>query len=405
MASPITTTWQLRARSNSSASRVRAINGVLSLSAMARVNVERQTTRGQRVQFGRAPAVNFRLHSHLSTGPLNSLQLDVVATRGSIVESHHRVHAAVVRDGIVAAARNASIVASWRSCAKPFQLMPFIAAGGDRALGWGDDQLALACASHGGEPEHVTVAKAMLGDVGLEEGDLACGAHDPLAARGARLLREAGLRPTRLHNNCSGKHAAMLARAHLAGWSTHGYERDGHPVQEGCLTSVAEWTGVASDAIDRGIDGCGVVVFNLPIDAMARAYARLAAAIAQESPVPLRIAKAMAARPFLVGGSDRFDTAVIEETAGNVLAKVGAEGVHCAAILDQQIGIAVKVEDGAARAQYPALLEILRHLRAVADPLPARLAEFARPRIRNTRGEVVGEVSLADARTQAAALR
>lgn len=333
-----------------------------------------------------------------SSDSLTSFSLDVVVTRGSIVESYHRVHAAVTRgDEVITSARDAHLVASWRSCAKPFQAMPFLDAGGHTTLGWGDDQLALACASHGGEPEHVAVAKAMLRDIGLEEGDLACGVHDPLAPRGMKLLRDAGLRPTRLHNNCSGKHAAMLARAHLAGWSTHGYEREGHPVQEACLTSVAAWTGLLSSDIDRGVDGCGVVVFNLPLDAMARAYARFAAAIARGEPVARRIADAIIARPFLVGGTDRFDTVIIEETRGNVIAKIGAEGVHCAAVLDQGIGIAVKVEDGAARAQYPALLDILRRFDALPDPLPARLADFARPHVRNTRGETVGEVCLAAA--------
>jgi L-asparaginase II len=219
--------------------------------------------------------------------------------------------------------------------------------------------------------------------------------HEPLAARGAKILRDSGLRPTRLHNNCSGKHASMLARAHLAGWSTHGYEREGHPVQEGCLTSVSEWTELPSSDIDRGIDGCGVVVFNLPLDAMARAYARFASAVARQETIPKRIAAAMSARPFLVGGTERFDTVLIEETRGNVIAKIGAEGVHCAAVIDQGIGVAVKVEDGASRAQYPALLEILRRFGAISDPIPARLVDFARPRIRNTRGETVGEVALA----------
>ncbi len=303
----------------------------------------------------------------------------------------------MVRDDVIASARDTSLVASWRSCAKPFQLMPLLDAGGHTKLRWEDNQLALACASHGGEPEHVAVAKAMLNDIGLEEGDLACGVHEPLSSRGAKILRDGGLRPSRLHNNCSGKHAAMLARAHLAGWSTHGYEREGHPVQEGCLTSISEWTGLPPSEIDRGVDGCGVVVFNLPLEAMARAYARFAAAIARGDTIPKRIATAMGSRPFLVGGTDRFDTVIIEESRGNVLAKIGAEGVHSAAIIDQGIGIAVKVEDGAARAQYPALLEILRRFGAIADPMPARLVDFARPRIRNTRGETVGEVYLATA--------
>ena len=168
---------------------------------------------------------------------MRTLELDVVATRGSEIESHHSVHAAVIADddSLVAGARDTSIVSSWRSCAKPFQVMPFLEAGGFDELRWGDDQLALACASHGGEPEHVALAQAMLADVGLEEGDLACGPHDPISPRGLKLLRESGARLSRLHNNCSGKHAAMLARAHTAGWPTYGYERRDHPVQRCCL--------------------------------------------------------------------------------------------------------------------------------------------------------------------------
>lgn len=325
---------------------------------------------------------------------MDTLNLDVVVTRGAHVESRHRVHAAIVDAGagLVAGAGDPLDVVPWRSCAKPFQLMPLVAAGGLEQLGWGDDQIALACASHGGEPEHVAIADRMLRGIGLEEGDLACGPHEPMARRGARLLREAGQRPTRLHNNCSGKHAAMLARARLAGWATSGYEQAGHPVQDSCLGTVAAWTGVPRERIGCAVDGCGVVVFILPLQNMAAAYARLARDAAEGAEIPARITSAMARRPFLVGGTDRFDTILMEESGGRVLSKIGAEGVHSAALLDRGLGIALKVEDGATRAQYPALLRALQWLAALPDPLPPRLAEFAAPRIRNTRGEAVGAV-------------
>src|SRR5262249_26197208 len=157
-----------------------------------------------------------------------SLELDVVVTRGAVVESRHRVHAAVVDEtgALVGVARDSSYVTAWRSCAKPFQVMPFLESGGFDALGWGDDQLALSCASHGGERGHVALARAVPPEMGREGGGPACGPQEPLSARGARVLRETGHRPTRLHNNCSGKHAAMLARAHTAGWHAYGYERE-----------------------------------------------------------------------------------------------------------------------------------------------------------------------------------
>jgi L-asparaginase II len=325
---------------------------------------------------------------------MRSLSLDVVATRGGVVESRHRVHAAVVGadDRLAAAAGDPQLVTYWRSCAKPFQVMPLLASGGFDCARWGDDQLALACASHGGEPEHVALAAGMLASLGLEEGDLACGPHEPLAARGARLLRESGIRATRLHNNCSGKHAAMLARAVAEGWPHEGYERADHPVQRGCTAEVARWCGLDESHIGQSLDGCGVVVYALPLEAMARAFGRLARA-ARTDDVPGRVLHAMRTRPFLVAGTDRFDTVLIEETDGRVVAKVGAEGVHSIALVDDGVGAAVKAEDGSPRAQYPAVLRLLQHLGALPDVLPPRLADFIARPVRNTRGEVVGHVA------------
>ena len=311
-----------------------------------------------------------------------------------MMESRHRVHAAVVNASgtLIATARDPEIVTHWRSSAKPFQIMPLIESGGFDALGWGDDQLALGCASHGGEPEHVAIAEAMLTSIGMEQGDLACGPHEPLSQRGQRVLREAGERPTRLHNNCSGKHAAMLARAHTAGWSTYGYERAEHPVQQSCLEEVSRWSRVPASDIRLAVDGCGVTVFVLGLEPMALAYARLADAARRSQEIPSRIVHAMQTRPFLVGGTDRFDSALIEATEGRCIAKIGAEGMHCIALVDEGIGIAVKVEDGAQRAQFPAVLSVLQHFGALPRDLPPRLAEFLHRPLRNTRGEIVGDV-------------
>jgi L-asparaginase II len=325
---------------------------------------------------------------------MQTLELDIVATRGAEVESRHRVHAAVVGDGdaLIAKAHNPATVSSWRSCAKPFQIMPLLQSGGFDDLHWGDDQLALACASHGGEPEHVAIAQKMLADIDMEEGDLACGPHDPLSSRGMKLLRESGARLTRLHNNCSGKHAAMLARAQTAGWPTYGYERRDHQVQRHCLESCAAWAGLSPDDIGQAIDGCGVVAFALPLENMARAWSRLARAVRDREELPSRIVHAMVTRPFLVGGTDRFDTVLMEETRGRVVAKIGAEGVHSVGVPELGIGFAVKVDDGAQRAQFPAVLRLLQQYGVLPPTLPTRLEEFLRRPIRNTRGEIVGEV-------------
>jgi L-asparaginase II len=324
---------------------------------------------------------------------MQSLSLDVVVTRGDVIESRHRVHAAVVdtTGTLVAAARDAELVTFMRSCAKPLQVLPFVREGGPERFGWGDEEIALACASHGGEPEHVAVASRMLRSIGLDEASLACGPDRPLSQRGQRLLTEANAAPGRLNHNCSGKHAAMLARATLAGWATSGYERAAHPVQREALAEISSWSGVPAERIPVGVDGCTVSVFALPLSRMAYAYARLGDALVRDAGHATTIAHAMVKHPFLVGGTERFDTVLSEVTNGRMIAKVGAEGVHTVAIPDRGIGVALKVEDGALRAQHVATIALLRQMGELKDT-PERLAMFAVTPVLNSRGDRVGEV-------------
>ncbi len=327
---------------------------------------------------------------------IKTYEIDVAVTRGGGTESEHRVHAAIVGEGdeLLGAARDSDAFTYWRSCAKPFQVIPFLSSGGFDSLEWGEEQLAVSCASHGGEPEHIAIVERMLHDIGLEEGDLACGPHDPSSQRGAKIVRESGERPGRIHNNCSGKHTAMLAMAHQKGWTTRGYEGPGHNVQRAILHEIALWTGVPCNKITQAVDGCGVVVFGMTLERMARAYSRFAVAAARGEEYPRRVVNAMSNHPFLVGGTDRFDSALIAETNGRVVSKVGAEGVHCALLPERGIGIAIKVEDGAQRAQVPALLRLLQEIAALPDPLPPRLDELMHKPVKNTRGESVGEVTM-----------
>lgn len=324
--------------------------------------------------------------------PAQQRSFDVVVSRGGLVESRHRVHVAVVdaQANLLLAARDPHVVTWWRSCAKPFQVMPLLQSGQFDALGWGVDELALACASHGGEPEHVALADAMLQRVGLDQTALACGPHEPLSVRGAERLRAAGHVPTRLHNNCSGKHAAMLARAVAEGWPTATYADHEHGVQLGAHHAVSTWSAMPTARIARGVDGCGVAVFGQPIANMAYAYAQLVAAAARGDEAPARIVQAMTTRPSLVGGTDRFDTVLMDACGGAVVCKVGAEGVHTLGLVGRGIGIALKVEDGSARAQYHAVLAVLEALEMLPESVPPVLDELACRAIRNTRGDVVG---------------
>jgi L-asparaginase II len=248
------------------------------------------------------------------------------------------------------------------------------------------------CASHSGEDRHVEIARSMLASLGLGEDALACGSHWPFNTTAARALRERGEVPGRAHNNCSGKHAGMLALAAAHGWPLVDYHEAEHPVQLRMLQEISHWSDVATERIDVAVDGCGVATFMLPLNALALTFARLAIAGRSPASPAGRVTRAMLEYPELVGGTGRLCTELIRVTRGRIFAKVGAEGVYCAAVPGAEIGIALKVEDGAKRAAEPALLEVLRLLGLLTDEDMGSLEKFARPDVLNTRGEVVGSL-------------
>jgi L-asparaginase II len=318
----------------------------------------------------------------------------VEVRRGGAVESLHAVHVAVAdRSGALQAfSGDASLVTFARSAVKPLQALPLVDDGVLQRFGFGVEELALACASHSGQPEHVAVVRRMLAALGEAEDALACGAHAPFHRPSAKALREAGVAPGRAHNNCSGKHAGMMALAKSHGWSVAGYHEASHPVQQRMLRELSVWCDVPASSIPMGVDGCGVATFAVPLRALAGAFGRLGAAAAAGDRAPARVQGAMAAAPHLVAGSDRLCTALMEVTGGRLLAKVGAEGVYGAVVPERGLGIALKVADGAKRAAEPALVGVLHALDVLTSAEVDALARYARPTVENTRGEVVGEV-------------
>jgi L-asparaginase II len=322
----------------------------------------------------------------------------VQVTRGDLVESRHRLTIAVAdaTGRLVAWSGDPQTVTYWRSAAKFFQAVPLVADGAADAFGLGAEELALACASHNGEERHAALARGMLARAGAGEDDLVCGPHSSLAESVAKAMAARGERPTKAHNNCSGKHAGMIAAGRHAGWGSEGYHVPSHPVQRRCLDEVARWTGIPVDGIPHGTDGCGVPSFAVPVASMAAAYARLGAAVAGDDvpTVPAasvaavrRLVAAVRAHPYLLAGTGRLDTELLEATRGRIIAKVGAEGVYSATIPDMRIGLALKVEDGSTRAAVPALLALLDQ---VAPGVVPELREQRIPGVRNTLGQMVG---------------
>jgi L-asparaginase II len=323
------------------------------------------------------------------------LELRAEATRGGLTESVHRISAAVVDSAghLLARSGDPGLRTFWRSAAKPFQALPVVADGAADRFGLTDAEVALACGSHSSEPGHVALAGEMLRKVGRTEADLACGPHVPLSPVMAATVAREGLHLSPAWSNCSGKHAAMLAISLHHGWSTRGYERLEHPLQQRILAEVSRWSGEPVDSIGLGVDGCTAVSFALPLIAMARAYARFGSS---DEPAVGRIRQVMMAHPWLVAGTGRSCTDLMEALPGRLAVKLGADGIYCAVLLRSGLGVALKVEDGDMRASPAVLVTILRDLARRYEPdlvsaleLPA-VERHARLAIHSTRGQVTG---------------
>jgi L-asparaginase II len=322
----------------------------------------------------------------------------VQVTRGAAVESRHRAWYAVVDAGgrTVASAGDIDIAVYARSAFKPLQALPVVETGTVDRFALTAAELALACASHGGEPVHVSTASGVLARAGLSVADLECGAHLPTHLPSQHALIRAGEAPSALHNNCSGKHAAMLATAVHQGEPTRGYIKPDHPVQRRVLRALEEMCGVDLAAAPRGIDGCGLPQIAIPIQALARGMARLGAPDAlppQRAAACRRIAAAMIAHPLMIAGTGRFCTQVMEIAAGKAVMKTGAEGMYMAAIPAKGLGIALKVEDGAARAAEIVMAALLARHADLDDAQRAKLDALLHPAVTNVAGLRVGEIA------------
>lgn len=286
----------------------------------------------------------------------------VEVRRNGVVEARHRVHAVAVRGGaVVAAAGDASLICFMRSASKPLQALPLARARHDLDV----RDLAIASASHRATPEQIAAVRALLAKAPAQEDELELGLQE-------------GRPPERIFNNCSGKHAGMLALCRAHGWPTTGYRLADHPVQQAALAAHVEAAETEPHA--TATDGCGVVTFAFPLERMAHAFARLS-----HLPGGDRVVHAVRARPDLVGGPDGADLHLMQRAPG-WFAKGGAEGLLCAA--DDHLGVALKSEDGSSRPLEPALAAFLA-------PLGIDLADLAVAPIRNSRNELVGECKVA----------
>jgi len=322
--------------------------------------------------------------------------------RGETVESVHRGHLiAIGGDGKVHLnIGDPQMVTYFRSSAKPFQAMPFITSGAADAFGFTEDEIAMACASHSGERMHVEIAARMLANIGLSESDLRCGKHLPFYEKEAERMQRANETVTQLHNNCSGKHAAMLAFAKHVGADIGTYDQFENPIQQSVLNAVSTFCEIPVEDIAIGIDGCCAPNFAMPLAAMARGFLNLVAPpddFTDEATrsAAKRIVSAMLKYPELIGGTERLDTILMQAAPGAFISKVGADGVWLCGILPSEkypkgLAIALKIEDGDDKRARPVVaVEVLKQLGILPNDALPGLSPLA---ITNRRGDAVGSV-------------
>ncbi len=331
---------------------------------------------------------------------VNPLLVEV--TRGDMVESRHRAAFAVV-DTEGRAVRHCGALEHPvfpRSAIKPLQALALLETGAAEAHALGDAEIALACASHSGEPRHVETVERWLARIGCGVGDLECGAHLPTNQEATTELFASGRAATAAHNNCSGKHAGFLTVARQLGADTAGYIKLEHPVQQRVLGILEQMTGLDLGRAPRGIDGCGIPTLGIPLGNLALAMARLGDPSDQPEPrqaAAARLRRAVAAEPFMVAGTGRFCTRVMALTGERALVKTGAEGVYCAALPELGLGVALKVDDGATRAAELVMGRLLVALGVLSETEAEELGNVLEQPVRNRAGHVVGAVRAAAA--------
>lgn len=321
----------------------------------------------------------------------------IEVTRGDLVESAHRAHAAVVDESgrIFYAAGDPERVTFLRSSAKPIQALAMVESGAAARFGLTDREIAVMCASHAGEPFHVAAVKGILQKIGLDEGALACGIHAPGHGPSAAALVREGENPRKIHNNCSGKHASMLTLCRHEGWRIAAYTAPDHPVQVRIRRVLAEMSGIKPAQVYVAVDGCNAPVFAIPLRNIARAFATLArpGGVSSEREEALaRISRSMRAHPEMVDGTGGFTTNLMGVAGDNIVSKSGAEGLFCAGALSQGWGVAVRIEDGNARAHAVLVPELLAQLQMITEEQRDRLRALHSAAVLNTAGAAVGAI-------------
>ena len=322
--------------------------------------------------------------------------------RGNVVESRHRGILCVsdAAGGQVITLGDVDAPVFPRSAVKSIQALPFVESGAADAYGFGNKELAMACASHNGEPEHAALAQSMLERAGLDESDLECGTHWPTRQQTLIDLAGQNRKPNQFHNNCSGKHSGFLCTCAHSGIAHNGYVKREHWLQETVRDAMEDVTGAKHDPAMSGTDGCSIPTYAIPLSSMARGFAKMATGeglSTERAKAAGRLFAACMDEPFYVAGSDRADTRIMQAAPGRIMVKIGAEGVFCGAVPELGLGFAIKCEDGAARAVEAIVARVLEILLRGDEQLASKLEEIANPVFTNWNGIKVGGIRTPEA--------
>jgi len=328
------------------------------------------------------------------------------AIRGNWIENRHR-GAVCVSDAqgrIIASLGDCTQPVFPRSAIKSMQALAMFRSGAVEKFGLGEEDIALACASHNGEPEHAAGVQNFLEKIGCSVADLECGAHPPVASAARKALQKSGKAPSAIHNNCSGKHSGMLAVAKALGVPTKGYSERDHPVQKMVRAMVEDVIGQEFTEDRCGTDGCSIPTWAAPLSAFASGFASMASAseLAHDLRVPAKmIFDAATNKPHLVRGTDSLDTDLMTAFEGRLMIKIGADGVFCGVLRDNSLGFALKIDDGNINVAEVVVAQLLRAISNPDEKAHQALQQYCTKILKNWRGLEVGRIAATSAVEQA----
>lgn len=317
--------------------------------------------------------------------------------RAGVLESFHRGVICVVNaEGeIIFSEGDTNQVCYPRSAMKLLQVIPLLVNGGIEKFGFTLEEIAVMCGSHNAEPEHLRVVNSILQKTGMSKDALNCGPQYPTSKRDANALIKADQKPHHIHNNCSGKHAGMLATCVLMGWPTENYTDAQHPLQQTILDTCSMMYEYPKEKMITALDGCSAPIFSVPVYNQALGYKNLVSTVHLPEAVQQAckvIIEAVSNYPFMVAGTGRYCTDMMKITAPNIIGKTGAEGIFAMAFTGQKLGVCIKIDDGKMLPQYNVAQSLIEASGAFSAADLAPLHRYAEEDLRNFNKLITGTI-------------